>query len=197
MKALDTDLWAGLLLGNELSFREIYLAHQDALFKYAMRMLSDEDAARDCLHNLFVKVWMNRKNLSATNNIRYYLMSSLRNEILNYRQKEQRAVQGSERYAETFDMLFSPESDYISREESRAQAQKLAVAMNQLTPRQKEIIYLRYFEDLSYEQIAEMMDINVKGAYKLSARALEALREVLSVDKAGVVFMILSLKNYF
>ncbi len=190
-------MWTGLLQGNELSFREIYLAHQDSLFRYAMRMLADEDAARDCLHNLFVKIWTNRKNLSLTNNIRYYLMSSLRNEVLNYRYKEQRVADHAEKYADVFDMYFNVETDYIKKEELRARASVLAEAMNKLTPRQKEIIYLRFFEELSYEEIAEMMDINVKGAYKLSARALESLRDVLGGDKLGVLVAILSLRGFF
>jgi RNA polymerase sigma factor (sigma-70 family) len=63
--------------------------------------------------------------------------------------------------------------------------------MDQLTPRQREVIYLRFFEELSYEEIAGMLDISVKGAYKLSYRALDALKELLKISKKDLLLLLM------
>lgn len=189
-------MWAELLKGSQTALKEIYLEHHQVLFQYGMRMLQDEDATRDCLHNLFVKIWTNHKTLRYTDNIKYYLMSALRNEIINYRAKENR-YDHNPANQEVFLLDFSVESAYIRKEEINEQTKKLAEAMNQLTARQKEIIYLKYFEELDYDQIADMMDITVKGAYKLSARALDALKEIMQVDKVVLIGMLLSAKHQY
>ncbi|SOD11455.1 RNA polymerase sigma factor [Pedobacter xixiisoli] len=189
--------WADLLNGNQAALKQIYMEYHKGLFQYGMRILLDEEGTRDCIHNLFVKIWTNRKKLKHTDNIRYYLISALRNEIINYRTRENR-YDHNEINLESFVLDFSVESVYIRKEEINEQTKKLTEAMNQLTSRQKEIIYLRYFEELDYNQIAEIMDITVKGAYKLSARALEALKEIMQIDKVILIGMLLSAKqNYW
>ena len=67
-------------------------------------------------------------------------------------------------------------------------------ALNQLSPRQKEVLYLRYFEELEYNEIAGMMDISVKGVYKLNSRALETLRGILDMPNSGIISMLLLLR---
>ena len=188
--------WSALLTGSRTALKEIYLEYHQSLFQYGMRMLSDEEATRDCLQNPFVKIWTNHKRLAYTDNTKYYLMSALRNEIINFRNKEQRHEHTS-LGEDIFVLDFSVESAYIKKEENKEQTQKLADAMNQLTARQKEIIYLRYFEELDYDQIADMMDITVKGAYKLSARALDALKEIMKVDKIVLLGMLVSVKQQY
>jgi len=190
-------MWTDLLKGDQHALKQIYLEYHTGLFQYGMRILLNEEATRDCIHNLFVKIWANHKNLKHTDNIKYYLMSALRNEIINYRTRESR-YKHDQIDLETFMLDFSVESVYIRKEEINEQTEKLVGAMNQLTPRQKEIIYLRYFEELNYDQIADMMDITVKGAYKLSARALDALKEIMKIDKVLLIGMLLSAKqNYW
>ena len=91
-----------------------------------------------------------------------------------------------------FEMVFSVESEFIKKETHSSQAQQLLQALNQLTPRQKEVIFLRYFEELEYEEIAAIMDITVKATYKLTARGLEALRQILGVSGSSL-FLLFSL----
>lgn len=197
-KAPETNqTWADLLKGNQSALKQIYMDYHKSLFQYGIRILLDEEATKDCLHNLFVKIWTNHKKLSQTNNIKYYLMSALRNEIINYKTRENR-YDHNHTELEVFKLDFSVETEYIRKEEINEQTHQLTEAMNRLTPRQKEIIYLRYFEELDYPQIAEMMDVTVKGAYKLSARALEALKEIMQVDKIVLIGMLISAKqNYW
>jgi len=191
----NNQFWPRLLQGDRQALNEIYRLHADALFRYGIRLLHDENAVQDCIHDLFLKIWSNHARLSDTDNVRYYLISSLRNTIINYRNQQGKIEHQELQERDGFAMDFTVESQYILKEEQTEKAQRLAEAMNQLTARQKEIIYLRYFEELSYDQIAEMMDLSKKGTYKLSARALEALREILQVEKAVLIALLVSLKH--
>lgn len=192
----DSELWAMLLRGESSAFELIYKNNFHSLFQYGMRILEDEDAVGDCVHNLFVKIWENRNNLSPALNPRFYLMSSLRNIIFNYNKQQSRFEKKEINDTNYFDLKFTLESDLIRKEEVNEKATQLAAAMNQLTPRQKEIIYLKYFEELDYSEIAELMDMNVNGAYKLSARALEALRELLKIDKTLLLALLAEAKYH-
>lgn len=185
-----------LLRGESSAFELIYKNNFHSLFQYGMRILEDEDAVGDCVHNLFVKIWENRNNLSPALNPRFYLMSSLRNIIFNYNEQRSRFDKKAIDDTNYFDLKFTLESDLIRKEEVNEKSAQLATAMNQLTPRQKEIIYLKYFEELDYNDIAEMMDLSVKGAYKLSARALEALREILKIDKTLLLALLAEAKYH-
>jgi len=191
----DFDLWQNLLNGDRLALNKIYERFLSPLYQYGMRMLQDEDAVRDCLHNLFVKIWVNHKTLKPTDNIKYYLISALRNSIINYKNQENRFQKVDIQENDVFDLRFTVESEYIKKEEQNQKVLQLSEAMNKLTSRQKEIIYLKYFEEMDYDEISKIMDLSKKGTYKLSARALEALREIMNVDKAMLLAILLVAKR--
>jgi RNA polymerase sigma factor (sigma-70 family) len=189
-----SNLWLDFTQGNRKSFTTIYNTHVARLFEYGMRILKDEDHTRDCIHDLFTKLWANRKTLGQTDNERLYLLGALRNTIMAYKAKEDRFMK-VELKPDDFIIEFNAESIHIQNDEALAQSQKIRMALEQLTGRQKEIIYLKYFEEMDYEQISELMNISVKGAYKLSARALEALKVILDVDAAVVIVMLFQYRS--
>lgn len=190
-----SNLWLNFTRGDRQSFTAIYTTYVGNLYEYGMRILKDEEQVRDCIHDLFIKLWANHKNIGRTDNIRFYLLGALRNTIMSYRAKEERFQKEELLNPDDFVMDFNAESAHVKKEESIAQSQKISEALEQLTGRQKEIIYLKYFEEMDYEQISEMMNISVKGAYKLSARALEALKILLDADKTMVILMLLHYKS--
>lgn len=189
-------LWISFTQGNRQAFTSIYSTYVAVLYEYGMRILNNEDQVRDCIHDLFVKLWLNHKNIGPTDNIRYYLIGAIRNTIFSYKSKEDRMKTEDFKDPDDFLIDFDIESDHIKKEDASAQSKKIRDALNQLTGRQKEIIYLKYFEEMEYEQISVLMNLSVKGAYKLSARALDALKTILDIDSAMVVFMLLNYKSH-
>ena len=191
----DIDLWTSLIKGNRIALNTIYSRYFTPLYQYGMRMLQDEDGVHDCIQNLFVHIWVNHKKLNQVSNLRSYLISALRNGIINYKTAENRFQKVDLESNEVFDLKFTVEAAFIQREEQSEKVRQLSDAMNQLTARQKEIIYLKYFEEMDYDEIAEIMNLSKKGTYKLSARALEALREVLNIDKAMLLALLLAVRH--
>jgi len=189
-----SNLWFDFTKGKRESFTTIYNTHVARLFEYGMRILKDEDQTRDCIHDLFTKLWSNRKTIGQTDNELLYLLGALRNTIMAYKAKEERFLK-EELKPDDFIIEFNAESIHIQKDEARVQSQKIRLALEQLTGRQKEIIYLKYFEELDYEEISGLMNISVKGAYKLSARALEALKVILEADAAIVIAMLFQYKS--
>jgi len=190
----DIELWVNLKKGDRIALNNMYSKYFNSLYQYGMRMLQDENAVYDCIQNLFVKIWTSHQKLNNVDNLRNYLITSLRNAIINYKATESRFQKVDLESNEVFDLKFNLESDYIKREEDGQKGKQLAEAMNQLTGRQKEIIYLRYFEEMEFAEIAEIMQLSIKGTYKLSARALEALREIMKIDKSMLIAILLAVR---
>jgi RNA polymerase sigma factor (sigma-70 family) len=191
----ETELWGGVLRGEEAALDKIYRLHFKGLFAYGMHIIRNEDVVKDCIHDLFLRVWANRRNLSPVENIKSYLLSAVRNLLLNYQSRVLKFEHIETTDENHFDLEFNLESDYINKEHISLKAKNLAQAMNKLTSRQKEIIYLKYFEELSFNQIAEIMDLTVKGTYKLSARAMESLREIMQIEVGLMLALFFELKS--
>jgi RNA polymerase sigma factor (sigma-70 family) len=139
-------------------------------------------------------MWSNRKNISPTGNIKYYLLTSLKNHLINAGNSPAITNTGSIEEAEKFSMEFTADTEYIRRQQDSRQSMQLLDALNQLTGRQKEVIYLRFFEGMSYEDIAQLMDISVKGTYKLSYRALDALKLILGISKKDLLLLLMTFR---
>lgn len=165
-------------VGNlKTTFAELYEANFDSLFEYGCRLHKDPHLVQDCIQDTFIKLWSGKTALSGITNIKGYLLISLKNNILNRISASRRSVNADEE--NSFELIYSAEDDLIQKETSAETLNNLYNALNSLTPRQKECLYLRYFEGLSYEEIAGILNISTKATYKLSARALDYLKATL------------------
>ncbi|WP_165499700.1 RNA polymerase sigma factor [Pedobacter frigidisoli] len=192
MTALPTDveLWISLKQGNREAFTALYGKYSKMLFSYGLRITPDEHVVADALQSTFVKFWTNRETIALPVQVKPFLITSFRNNLSTIIAKGNRTESLDNFNEEQFVMNFTLESEYIKKEDVDIQSKKLNDALNQLSPRQKEIIYLRYFEELDYNEIAAIMDISVKGAYKLSARALFSLQKIMEIGRNGLFLML-------
>jgi RNA polymerase sigma factor (sigma-70 family) len=199
METLSNDIaiWQSFKSGDKDSYKTIYFKYYSNLYEYGMRITTDKELVKDTIHDLFIKLWNNRANLCDVIAITPYLLVSLRSALYNNLQKVHRSPLVEITESSPFEMVFSVESDYIKKETVSVQNQKLTDALNLLTPRQKEVIYLRYFEELDYAEIAVIMEITVKAVYKLTARGLETLRQIRNIsDTLLCAFFVLFLGSF-
>jgi RNA polymerase sigma factor (sigma-70 family) len=190
----DQITWNSFLDGSKASFQLIYSNHYQNLYSYGMRKLNDPDRVRDCIQDVFVNLWSSRSKLSTTNNVRYYLLASLRNQIVRAGVESGKWQKTELSQAENFHIQFNPETELIRKENLSERAKMLITALDLLTPRQKEVLYLRYFEELSYEQIADLLNLSLKGVYKLNYRAIDALKAVLNISKTDLLLLLMICK---
>ncbi|MDR1864698.1 MAG: sigma-70 family RNA polymerase sigma factor [Bacteroidales bacterium] len=172
----DTCLWDHFRHGDDEAFALIYRSHVHALFDYGSRFSSDTEFVRDCIHDLFVELSNHRSTLGSTDNIRFYLVRSLKNKIV----RQQKRVHDTVSIDDCFMLEAIPDVDREEKESLRVKKKLLRDTLNQMSERQKEIIYLRYIIELNNEEIAEVMGISYQAVRNTLYKALETLRKRIS-----------------
>ncbi|MFP5040677.1 RNA polymerase sigma factor [Parasediminibacterium sp. JCM 36343] len=170
-------IWQDMLLGDKKALELIMNGYMDMLYNYGMRFCTDTNLIEDCIQDLFIGIWQRRDYLSTSVSIKPYLFSSLRRLVI-------RKVKISRKAAFTafnddtneFHFEFSIEKKIMEFEETRAVAQKIKLLVDGLPKRQKEIIYLKFFENLNRDEIAEIMQISPQAVSNLLQKALGSLR---------------------
>ncbi|WP_316799731.1 sigma-70 family RNA polymerase sigma factor [Pedobacter frigidisoli] len=189
----DLDLWLLIKDGDQSVFERIYDLYFDDLYEYGYRFCKDEFLVKDKVQDLFVNIWSKREKLGTASNIKAYLFSALRNSLNEQHRNTsiRRAIM--DQFTKGLPLTFSLEFEFIELENQRQRMEKLHNALNQLNPRQKEIIYLRYIQDIPYDDAADIMGITTKSAYKLSARAIDSLKNLIAgSDKELYALLILA-----
>lgn len=139
-----------------------------------MKLQADESLVKDCIHDLFVTIWLSRERLSATDSIKFYLLASLKRRITAQVQKS--AVHIGE-VPETIAAAASPEDVIIKAQSSQELRLKLVKIMDQLPPRQQEILHLRFYEGFSPQETADLMELSLNSSYVLLSKALSFLKK--------------------
>lgn len=168
----DKALWSKVIEGDKDALAFIYKTYFNSLYQYGMKLHPDEGLVKDCIHDLFVSIWLSRERLSITDSIRYYLLASLKRKIASQQQKSRLFENPSE-------MAFtsSPEEVLIGEQSNRELRAKLIKVMDKLPRRQKEILYLRYYEGLDTKETAALMELSVNSTYVLLSKAINYLKK--------------------
>ena len=177
----DTALIKQLLKGNKEAFARIYDIYFPVLFQYCIRFTPDRSLIKDVLQDFFIGLLKRRKGFPQSYDLKRYLMVSARRELVRRLAKESRMpIETMTGEAYEFHLELSAENTLIDKQGREYQSRRLQDTINALTPRQREAIYLYFYNDSSYEEIAEIMDLKeVKYARTLVYRALAELRLVL------------------
>jgi RNA polymerase sigma factor (sigma-70 family) len=188
--------WLLFKNGNSGSLEALYNEYSNALYNYGSKFTVDKDLIKECIQELFVTLWIRREHIANPPDVKNYLFKSFRLSVF----KKASLLHKNQEYLETEDYPFSVtlniEDTIISTERNEELKARLEMAINQLTNRQKEAVFLKFYENLSYEEIAEIMDISVKATYKIMARSLGFLRENLSKDDLLTLLLLFYLKLY-
>lgn len=140
----------------------------------------------DCIQDLFVELWQNRKE-APVHSIKAYLFKSLKYKI--FKALRQAGATAGPDLSEALHFELSHDTVLVKDEERRERLGLLNKAMHQLTNRQKEIIYLQYYQQLSYEEVSEVMEINYQAARNLLYQAMKSLKNLMSGAVVGFVLM--------
>jgi RNA polymerase sigma factor (sigma-70 family) len=176
---MDSTLWGQLRGGDKTALERIYRDHCAVLLKYGRKFSSDSQMVEDCLQDLFVELWKNREGLSNTDSIRKYLLVALRRKII--RALSSLRISSQEPEEHHFSAVFDIEGQWIIEEDDEERRKQLQKALNSLSKRQQEVLYLKFFMDMDYAQISEIMELNYQSARNLAHRALEALRDIMAI----------------
>ncbi|MFC0518093.1 RNA polymerase sigma factor [Mucilaginibacter angelicae] len=177
-----TKWWEQTLVGDVKSFSRIHDTLYSPLYFYLFKIVKDEDAAQDILQDLFIKFWERKERFGPINNVKYYFFKSARSLAINYLKAYRPELLDLQNHKQV-DVVFSTEDLLVSIEAGRETKQILAMALNTLPKRQKEMIFLRYFDDWNYDQIAEVTGLQYQSVVNHVHRGINQLRIKLTENK--------------
>lgn len=173
----DDILWKGLRQGNEEMFLALYKRYYHSLFFLGLREIRDAQLVRDTIQQLFLYLWEKRFSIDKAKNVRSYLITSFLRKLTNDWKKSERVNNLQvvwNNYAE--DPQPNPEENLIRKDEQGHLFRLLIDHINELPSRQKELIILKFYEGLSYDEIVERTGLSHRTVYNKIHEALKKLR---------------------
>ena len=172
-------LLASFQAGNMAAFSQLYDLHIDILFNYGLKLTIDKELLKDCIHDIFVKLYTKKDELGTIDNLKSYLFISLKNKLCDELRKRMymsdTAIEDVNAVAPT-----DVEDDYMEEEQRKNEFSLVKRLLDQLSPRQREALTLYYIEEKKYEDICEIMNMNYQSVRNLMHRGLTKLRSLAS-----------------
>jgi RNA polymerase sigma factor (sigma-70 family) len=173
----ETKHWEALKAGDMKSLQSLYDLHIQGLYAYGMMLCQDGEKVKDCIHELFLALWNNHQNVTVPRSGKAYLLVSLRRRIFDPGPKSNlRTEQIEDIEIDRITSTSDHETGWIEAQDDQERMEKLEQAMGRITPRQREIIHMKYYQQMEYDDIAQLMNLNYQSARNLVTRALMALR---------------------
>jgi len=183
----DTQLeatWLQRLQQNdEQALAAIMRKYYTALYNYGARFTSDDALIKDCIQEVFISLWQRRENAASILSPRYYLLRAVKNKVL--KSLHQHTIKtGSFEPGDAYDFLqeLSVETLIIDKQLSEEQAMMLRKTMSQLSKRQHELIYLKFYQHLDHAQIAGLMNLSRQSVYNLLHETIQKLRSLWQAE---------------
>lgn len=172
--------WDKYKKGDDNMFAAIYNAYSGKLYKYGLRFTSNHSVIEDSIHDLFYELYKNRKTVGQTDNIFRYLMTCFRRKLFRHLNREKRYDLNNPIEDYKFEVRFSIENEIVNDENSDHKTRIFDKALLNISPRQKEAIYLKFTNELKYEEVAEIMDMSLESCRNLVYRAIKAMKEAIN-----------------
>lgn len=175
----EIQLWNNFRSGGDSAFIKIYEIYFPILYSYGHQFTQDTDLIKDSIQEFFIELRNNRSRLGETTSVKAYFFKSMRRRLLRALSKKKHLLYDGQLEKDfDFEITLSWESILINNQIEAEQKHKLEEAFTKLTKRQKEAIIYFYYEGLSYEEIASIMDLSkVKYARTLIYRSIDRLKE--------------------
>ncbi|NSL88307.1 sigma-70 family RNA polymerase sigma factor [Chitinophaga sp. Mgbs1] len=185
--------WQQFLDGEREAFGRLISFYYAALFQYGMKMHADKAFVQDCIQDMATHLWSRRERLSREVHVKSYLFKSLRHDMMRQLRRRQLQAQHIIQWWKTdphFDAEFSVETSIIDNEAAKEQRQRLHESLQSLSPRQQEIIYLRYYQNMDHEQVAVIMKLQKEAVYNLLSAAIKRLKSHWGLAVALIISLL-------
>jgi RNA polymerase sigma factor (sigma-70 family) len=182
----DALLWLGMRNGDMVAFDRLIKKYSRPLFNFVSRFCQDRDLLKDCIQELFLELWNKRSSITQPVSVKWYLFKAVRNRVFREQTKWRRNEQLDDDYS--FVLEFSIETKMIDHADDAELTKKIKKILETLPARQREIVYLRYYENLSYDEIAMIMNVNKQSVHNGLQKAYKNIR-----SEWGALLILLSM----
>ncbi|VAX22834.1 hypothetical protein MNBD_IGNAVI01-2100 [hydrothermal vent metagenome] len=196
----EAGLWRKFKSGSQDALGIIFQHYFRELYYYGLKIIPVSDIVKDVIQEMFVQLWGRRATLGIVKNIKAYLLVTLRRELIRTLKNAKSELLDEGMKINGF--IISTE-DFIIESEDRVEFnEKLAASIQSLTARQREVIFLRFYNNLDFPELAEVLGMNVQSVRNLLFRSLEKIREGLrglglhKTDNLEIILFHLFSKNH-
>ena len=163
--------------GDATAFSKLYDLNVNLLFSYGCKLTTDRELLKDCIHDVFVKMYTKKEELKHVENFKSYLFISLRNRLCDEVRKR---LYVSDAKVEELNPVSCEdvENNYLEREREHVNNKLVKHLLAQLSPRQRETLILYYIEERKYEDICQIMNMNYQSVRNLMHRGLSKLKTI-------------------
>jgi len=183
----ELDTIEKIRLGDVETFSQLFRRYYEPLCMFAARFTRDFDAAENIVQEVFVKLWDGRESLSVEVSLKGYMYASVRNSCLNYIKRES--------LSSTLERVEGRSNETTTRPdiqlESSEISQTVERAINKLPHKRREIFCMAKYDDLSYQEIAEIQNVSVNTVKTQLKRALKTLAK--SLQYMHIVLLLLTI----
>ena len=186
------DNWNQFILdGNLDALSQIYFHYYDCLFDYGLKHTSDKQLVEDTIQNVFINFIKFRESIGSVKNLTGYLISTFRRQLYLDLNKHKKTILTEQFPEEHFDYFRCPEQDLSDVENKERLYSAIEQCISKLTDKQREIIFLRFEREISYDEIAQILNISVESCYKSSYRSIKIIKSGVEkiLGKAGNIFI--------
>jgi len=173
----DYALWRNFKAGDLSAYSLIYRKYFFVLFSYGKKISSDKELIRDCIQDLFIKIWNNRENLSDTTSVKYYLFTSLKHKLLDALASPSQRLRSDE---EVMDFETIDDSQ-LNDDSSFSQKERILKAIDKLSKHQQKVLDLKFYKNKSNHEIAHELGITVQSVYNAVFKTLRIIRKQLQL----------------
>ena len=191
----ELQYWHRIKDGDVETYEYVFRSYYPDLYGYGLKLCGKPELVKDIIQELFVTIWERRDRVDKIYSLKVYLMISLRRRILKELYRERREMEILSEQNDLPEIHFTAEEIIIRDESLEERRKELQAALNSLPPRQKEVIYLRFYNGMSYEEIEDILSINYQSIRNHVHRAIKTLREILQENMPKIV--VLSLLSFF
>ncbi len=174
----DELLWKAFKSGDEAAFSTMFHKYYNDVYFYGVKFVGAEEIVKDNLQELFTEIWIRREKLGDVQHIKAYLIKSLRRKLLKVGKTQKRILQASNELKylnQGFEL--SIEDFLIEEEQTTEQHKRLAQILPKLNRTQREIIYLRFYNNMDYKEIAVVTNLKYQSVRNSMHKALKILRQ--------------------
>ena len=184
---IEKQHWGRIADGDQQAYAAVYRFYYRRFYNYGRRFTDDEALVEDVVQETLLTLWDKRHTLSSIEYAGTYFYTSFRYTLFGKLKQKCRIVDDTLAGEEP---EFSADQIIIAKETEAGLKEQLQKALATLTARQREAIFLRFYEGLSYEEVASVLNITTKATYKIMARALAQLKENMVLSSGILLYLL-------
>ena len=175
----DQNLWRALKHSDPVALNKLFTKYYENLYFYGLKITPSHDVVVDTIQDVFVKIWESRYKISKVKFVKAYLFASFRNNLIKINNCDILKRADTNNYPDK-DYCFeiSPEEIFLNNESHNEAMKIIEYLLSNLTPKQRDIIYLKFYCNHSNIEIGHVLSINQQSVANLLTRTLKILRKL-------------------